>query len=175
MIERTGSIASAVGPAVTSTRLPASDLGWKNASISPKISSGSSMRPMPVSPQAWSPGAGPASSTPSLRSCETFLCVAALSHIWRFIAGAIISGQSRARHSVESRSSARPCTTLAMKFAEPGATTMSSRSRDNSMCPMLSATRGSQRSVHTVWPDSACIVTGVMNLHAASVITTRTS
>ncbi len=130
---------------------------------------------MPTSPHAWSPAAGPAISTPSARSSSTLRCVAAFSHISTFIAGASMSGQRRARHSADSRSSASPCATFAMKSALAGATTMRSRSRESSMCAMLSATRLSHRSVHTGCPDSACIVTGVMNRVAASVMATRTS
>jgi hypothetical protein len=167
VIMRTGSIGSSVGPAVISTRLPDSAFGWKTDSISPRISSASSMRPMPTSPHAWSPGAGPATRMPSSRSASTFLCVAAFSHISTFIAGAIISGQRRASTSVESRSSARPCATLAMKSAVAGATTIRSRSRDSSMWPMLSGTRGSHRSLHAVWPVSACSVAVPMKRSAA--------
>ncbi len=172
---RTGSIGSSVGPAVTSTRLPASAFGWNQASISATIAAGSIMRPMPTSPQAWSPDAGPAKATPSSCSCRTLRWVAGLSHISTFIAGATISAQRRASTSVDSRSSARPCATLARKSALAGATTIRSRSRESSMCAMLSATRGSQRSVHTVWPVSACRVTGVTKRVAASVMATRTS
>ena len=172
---RTGSIGSSVGPAVTSTRLPASTLGWNRASTSSAICCASSMRPMPVSPQAWSPAAGPANAMPSSRSARTLRCVAGLSHISTFIAGASISGQRRARASAESRSSARPCASLAMKSADAGAIKIRSRSRDSSMCPMLSGTRGSHRSVHTAWPESACIVTGVTKRVAASVMATRRS
>ncbi len=43
------------------------------------------------------------------------------------------------------------------------------------MWPMLSGTLGSHMSVNTVFPESACNVTGVTNRQAASVITTRTS
>jgi hypothetical protein len=53
--------------------------------------------------------------------------VAAFSHISTFIAGATSSGQRRASTSVESRSSARPCATLAMKSAVAGAITIRSR------------------------------------------------
>ena len=66
-----------------------------------KISSASSMRPSPTSPQAWSPLPGPSTATPSAASCATLRCVAALLHICRFIAGATSSGQSRARQSVD--------------------------------------------------------------------------
>ena len=63
---------------------------------------------MPTSPQAWSPAAGPNTATPSARICATLRCVGGDSHIWRFIAGATISGTARARQSVLSRSSAWP-------------------------------------------------------------------
>ena len=39
---------------------------------------------------------------------------------------------------------------------------------------MLFGSPASHWLVSTGWPDSACIVTGVMNCCAASVITTRT-
>ena len=58
------------------------------------------------------------------RSVATFACVAALAHISRFIAGTTVIGASVARHSVVSRSSARPCARRAMKSAEAGAITM---------------------------------------------------
>ena len=66
--------------------------------------SGSSMRPGPVSPQAWSPSAGPITSIPRAASNATLACVAAFAHISRFIAGATVIGTSVARHSVVSRS-----------------------------------------------------------------------
>ena len=62
-----------------------------------------------------------------------------------------------------------------MKSALAGATTISSRSRDSSICPIALATEASHRSVATGWPDSACMVTGVMKREAASLIATRTS
>jgi hypothetical protein len=112
---------------------------------------------------------------PSALSWATLRCVAGFSHISTFIAGASTSGQRRATHSAASRSSARPCTTRAMKSAVAGATTTKPRSRDSSMCPIESATRASHRSVHTGWPDSACRVAVPMKRVAASVIATRTS
>jgi hypothetical protein len=175
VITRTGSIGSSVGPAVTTTRLPSSALGAKKAWIRSNSSSASSMRPRPVSPQACSPAAGPANSTPSPRRAAALRCVAGFDHISTFIAGASMSGQRRARHSVLSRSSARPCASLPMKSALAGATTISSRSRDSSICPMLSGTRGSHRSEYTAWPDSACKVIGAIKRAPASVITTRRS
>ncbi len=112
---------------------------------------------------------------PSARSCATLRCVAALLHICRFIAGATSSGQSRARHSVDSRSSAMPCASLAMKSAVAGATTIASASRESSMCPMALAAPESHRSVSTGLPESAWKVIGAMNCVAASVITTSTA
>ena len=100
---------------------------------------------------------------------------ALFSHICRFIAGATSSGHSRATHRVESRSSARPLASLARKSVVAGTTTMASAPRDNSICAMLSATRASHMSVKTGLPESACMVTGVMKPHAASVMTTCTS
>ena len=68
-----------------------------------------------------------------------------------------------------------PRAILARKSALAGATSIRSRSRESSMCDMLSAIRGSQRSVQTVWPVRACMVTGVTKRVAASVMATRTS
>jgi hypothetical protein len=178
---RTGSIGSKVGPAVTSTRLPASGFGRKKPISSSSNSSGSSMRPSPTSPQACSPLAGPRMCVPSARSCATLRCVAGCAHISRFIAGAISNGHDssgRARHSRLSRSSARPCSSFAMKSALAGATSTASACRVRLMCAMLfsvpSTARASQALVNTGRPDSACIVTAVMNCSAPSVMTTCT-
>jgi hypothetical protein len=73
VMPRTGSMASNVGPAVTSTFCPASTLGVKKAITSSSSSAGSSMRPSPVSPQAWSPL--PTASTVA-PSCATWRQVA---------------------------------------------------------------------------------------------------
>ena len=62
--KRTASTASRVPPAVTSTRLPASDGGASSCSTRAAISSGSAIRPTPHSPSAVSPSSGPTSSTP---------------------------------------------------------------------------------------------------------------
>ena len=61
---RTLSSGSRVPPAVTSTRLPASDPGASSCSTRAAISSGSASRPTPHSPSASSPSSGPTSSTP---------------------------------------------------------------------------------------------------------------
>ena len=77
-------------------------------------------------------------------------CVAGCAHISRFIAGASSSGTrsiGRARHIRLSSSSARPCTSLAMKSALHGAITMASASRDRLMCGMLLGSRASHCEV----------------------------
>ncbi len=144
VMPRTGSMASKVGPAVISTRLPARRLGWKKATSSSHSSAASSMRPSPTSPQAWSPAAGPRMMLPSARSCARFRCVAGCAHISRFMAGASSSGQlsiGRARHSRLSNSSARPCASLAMKSALAGATNTASAARVRLMCAMALGSR----------------------------------
>src|SRR5450631_2688163 len=175
VMPRTGSMVSNVGPAVSSTRLPARCFGCAHAINAARISSGSSMRPSPISPHAWSPLPGPRICTPSARSCAALRCVAAAVHICRFIAGATSKPQSRARQSVESRSSAAPCASLAMKSADAGATTITSACLERSMCPIALAAPESHRSVSTGLPDSACSVIGAMNCVAARVITTSTA
>jgi hypothetical protein len=174
---RTGSIGSKVGPAVTSTRRPARCFGAKKAIVSARISSGSSMRPSPVSPQAWSPLPGPSTVVPSARSCATLRCVAGCDHISRFIAGATSSAQrsiGRATQASASRSSARPCSSRARKSALAGATTIASASRVRLMCAMLLGSRASHGSANTGRPESACSVTAPMKRCADSVITTCT-
>ena len=64
-------------------------------------SSGSSMRPSPTSPQAWSPSPGPQIAHAARNAaCRHSACVAALAHIWRFMAGATATGADVARQTV---------------------------------------------------------------------------
>ena len=79
---------------------------------------------------------------PSATSCATLRCVAAFHHICRFIAGATSNGHSRARHSVDSRSSAAPCASLRMKSAVAGATTIASAPREIAMWPIALSAPG---------------------------------
>ncbi len=175
VMPRTGSIASNVGPAVSSTRLPASTFGWRDATSAAKRSSGSSIRPSPFSLHASSPVSGPRIATPSCASCAMLRWVALFAHICRFIAGATSSGHSRARHSVDRRSSARPCASLARKSAEAGATMIASAPRETAMWPIALAAPDSHRSVNTGRPESAWNVTAVTKCVAASVMTTSTT
>ena len=76
---------------------------------------------------------------------------------------------------MESRSSALPCTSFAMKSALAGAIRIASACRDSSICGMPLGMAASHILVNTGLPDNACMVTGVMNWQAASVMTTCTS
>ena len=112
---------------------------------------------------------------PSAFSCATLRCVAGFVHICTFIVGATRSGQLRARHRVDSRSSPWPCASFAMKSADAGATRIASTWRERSMCPIAFAAPECHRSVKTGLPDKACSVIGAMNCVAAAVITTSTA
>ena len=106
---RTGSIASNVGPGGEQHALAGEHLRLRAARRARRRSPRPrACGPSPISPQAWSPLPGPRIVDAVGASCATLRCVAALAHICRFIAGATSSGQSRARHSVDSRSSAWP-------------------------------------------------------------------
>ena len=132
----TGSIGSCVGPEVTSTCRPSKGPSASTLRIASKIASGSAIRPGPNSPQAISPSSGPTNRTPSACTWAMLRWVAACSHIRTFIAGATSTGVSVASNRVEARSSARPPAILASKSAVPGATTIRSALRDNSICPI---------------------------------------
>ncbi len=118
LMKRTGSMGSRVGPAVISTRRPLNTpLGTRVESASAASSVGSSMRPAPTSPQAWSPVPGPNTCTPRSLSRATLAWVAAFAHICWFMAGASAIGAAVARQVVASRSSARPPASRARKSA----------------------------------------------------------
>ena len=112
---------------------------------------------------------------PSARSVARLRCVAGLSHISRFMAGATSSGQLRARHVVERMSSANPWASFARKSALAGATRIALAPRESSMCAMWFGKLASHRSVTTWRPVRAWNVAGVTNFVAASVIATWTS
>ena len=75
-MNRTGSMRSRVGPAVTTTLSPCSSpTPPRTVNNSSAICAGSSMRPTPTSPQACSPLAGPSTRTPrSLQHADVRLC-----------------------------------------------------------------------------------------------------
>ena len=77
---------------------------------------GSLIRPMPSSPCASAPSTGPTNRTPRAsergRRCA---CVAGAAHMPACIAGAITSGPANSSSVADSRSSARPCASFAMR------------------------------------------------------------
>src|SRR3546814_5383894 len=70
-----------------------------------------------------------------------------------FIAGATQIGAVVARHRVVTRSSAKPCASLARVSAVAGATTMRSAQRASSMWPIAASAAASHRLVRTGSPD----------------------
>ena len=176
LTKRTGSMRSRVGPAVTTTRRPwSAPLAGRSAATRSARSAGSSMRPTPVSPQAWSPTPGPKICTPRCTSVAMLARVAACAHMTWFIAGATASGACVARHRVASRSSAWPVASRARKSALAGAMSTASAQRASSMCPMAASAAASHRSCRTVRPETAWKVVAVTNSRAPAVITTCTS
>ena len=126
-MKRTGSMRSRVGPAVTTTLRPCSapDGRLRAARARPRRSRAArACVPGRSRRRPGRPRRARECRMPRWRSVATFACVAALAHISRFIAGTTVIGASVARHSVVSRSSARPCARRAMKSAEAGAITI---------------------------------------------------
>ena len=87
------------------------------------ISSGSLIRPGPVSPPVRGPSAGPMTCTPLEMSVAMFATVAGCCHISVCIAGAISTGARVASRVVPSRSEASPAAIDAIVLAVAGATT----------------------------------------------------
>jgi hypothetical protein len=137
--KRTASIGSRVPPAVTTTRRPtrsgsgAGAAGSVSASIASSSALGSGSRPAPCSPlDASRPLSGSSTVAPRERSSATLACVAGCSHMWLFIAGATSSGHVAASAALVRRLSARPAASLAIVFADAGATTRMSALRTSS-------------------------------------------
>ena len=123
---RTGSIASRVGPAVTSRRTPSRSRSVSAARTASKSTAGSGSRPRPVSPQASRPLSGSSTVKPKPRSVSRLRWVTGLSYMPVFIAGATILGQRAASTVVVSMSSATPAANLAITLAVAGAISMTS-------------------------------------------------
>ena len=133
--KRTGSIISRVGPAVTSTRLPAKSVfGWSASHAAAITFSGSDMRPIASSPQARCPLSGPTNLTPRAFSVARFCWLAALRYILQFIAGASSTGAVVAMAVVESRSSAMPQAILPIMLAVHGAISRRSAALASEIC-----------------------------------------
>ena len=78
---------------------------------------------MPSSPCASAPSTGPVNRTPRAASAATLAWVAGLVHIPACIAGATTIGPRNSSAVALSRSSARPCASLASVLAVAGAIT----------------------------------------------------
>ena len=98
-MNRTGSMASIVAPAVTISRLPCRLFFFsrRRSPTNAAIASGSAMRPLPVSPLASSPSPGSTMRTPRSASVRRFCCVAAWAYMSRSMAGAATTGQRAER------------------------------------------------------------------------------
>ena len=141
--KRTSSTASWVGPAVTTTRRPASELAVPRParparpSAAATISAGSTRRPAPIQPQASSPRSGPTVRTRPVPSRRRRLsCTSGCSHMLTFIAGASSTGARLASTTAASRSSAIPAAKRAMASAVAGATMIRSASSARRMWPI---------------------------------------
>ena len=170
----TSSISSSVRPAVTSTRTPESSSGAKEARIASTISSGSAIRPGPVSPHARSPSPGSIIRRPSRSSIDRLRPTAGFSHIPAFMAGANRTGQRAAASTVPARSSAAPWAAFERISAVAGATTTRSAQDASSTCSTPGSFLGAKRSHDTGLPERTSNVSGVTNSVAASLMTTRT-
>ena len=95
-------------------------------------------------------------------------------HMFTFMAGASSRGAFEASTTAVSRSLAIPAARRAMASAVAGATTIRSASSASRMWPISASLPASNSSRATGAPESVCIVSGVMNWVAASVMTTRT-
>ena len=172
-MKRTGSMASSVPPAVTSTFLPESVLPRAPASSSSRtMSCGSGRRPTPEAPQAKYPAAGSILCQPRAWSFAIFSCVTGFSYIALFIAGAKKIGDVTASSVVVSMSSAMPAAALAMMFAVAGAMSTRSAKRARAMCSTFQCAGSSHMSSDTGCPVISRKVSGVTKWAASFVMTT---
>ncbi len=130
--KRTGSRASWVPPALTTTCRPARSRARTASTVAGSSSSeaataamskASGRRPGPVSVPVRRPEAGSMTRTPRSRSVATLACVAGCCHISVCMAGTIRTGQRAVSRTLVSRSSARPDAARASRSAVAGATT----------------------------------------------------
>ena len=131
-MKRTGSMGSAVPPAVTRMRRPSRSrrrppIGSTIASTTAsRMAAGSARRPRPDAPDASSPTAGSTMRYPNPRSRSTLARVAGCAYISPSIAGATTTGARAARQVIVITSSASPPAMAASQRAVAGATTMAS-------------------------------------------------
>src|SRR6266542_2816641 len=156
-MNRTGSMGSCVGPAVTTTVRPARSRSRPTAlSTARKTSSGSLIRPRPSSPAAREPVAGPTITAPRAASVRRCSWVAGCSYIPVCMAGATTSGHLASSSVDVTMSSARPRARRAITFAVAGATTATSASCARRTCRTRSgSSKTSVRAFRPVRPPPA--------------------
>ena len=119
---RAGSIASCVGPAVTTMRLPVRSWRDSTCAAASRISAGSASRPGPVQRHARKPSPGPTTRCPATSiSLRRFTCVSGFAHMLVFIDGASSTGACVASTIDVSASSVIPAAIRAIVFAVAGA------------------------------------------------------
>jgi len=164
---RTGSIASTVGPAVITTFLPSSCRLSKAVGVAcHDLSSGSSSRPGPTSPQACSPCIG-ANNLNAARRASGFLA-------WRHAPTFADSWPVRQR---QARGSQVQPLSLGRRLAlcQPRDDIGGCGRNDHQICPARQLDVAHARfsglieefCVHVGSPDNACMVRGVMNSRCA--------
>ena len=122
VMNRTGSIGSSVGPAVTRILIPSKSCGVSSILACSRISTGSGRRPFPSVRQANCPSPGAMTLIPLSRNRFRFSCTAGFWNICTFMEGQTRIFAVAATTMVERKSSARPQAILAMKLAVAGAT-----------------------------------------------------
>src|SRR5262245_36543577 len=146
---RTGSMDTPVGPAVTTTFFPVSWTDLRAAAIvTETIRSGSARRPQPLSRSASQPLSGSTTRTPRSLRRSRLAATAGCCSMRVFTAGATITGPVTAMKNVDRRSSAMPRASLARTLAVAGATRKASTDRASSMCWTEA---GSERSKRSRW------------------------
>ena len=174
-MNRTGSSASRVGPAVTSRCSPAMSF-WQARWRWMCSSScwGSGILPGPTAPQASRPQAGSITSTPYPRRRARLAWVAGFSYMPVFMAGATSLGHRQASTVVVSISSAMPFAILAITLALAGATSTRSARSATATCSISKEKLRSKVSTMQRVPVSASKVSGAIKRVAFSVISTST-
>jgi hypothetical protein len=172
-MNRTGSMASCVGPAEMSRRRPdQSRRGWSVAWSTERIRASSASRPCPERPEASGPSSGSTMTAPRVRSVATCSTTVGCCHISPSMAGAKITGHCVVRSMVERRSSASPSAALARQLAVAGAIRIACACSGRERCSI--SWWASKRSVATWEPDNTSKVSGVTNRQAPAVMTTFT-
>ena len=160
-------MASRVGPAVTSTFLPAKSFSPSARSTAAMMSASEAMWPLPTSLQASRPVLGSTNVTPSSsRSVRMLRCVTGFSYILVFMAGAMTTGAFVAMTVVVSMSSATPAAIFPRKFALAGATRNTSARLASEMCSTSHLSGRANMSTTAGLPVRVSMVCCVMKLSA---------